>query len=299
VVAEPDNSQVLGSGIPQPKDANGEVSGSHPNFRPHAMQGWSPDFVSGLTESAVRSHWVDEILPVSGDDALQLARALATEEGMLVGISSGATLAAALELARRSERGTNIVCMLPDTGERYLSTPLFDDIPVDMTAGEIQLSQSTPLAQFASAPTSPVESIVASTKPALDLAAQNFVKESVGGHPVVMFALEWCEFCWSVRKFLTAMGIEYRSIDLDSVAFQSEDQGGKIRDVLAVELGVPTIPQIYIGGEHIGGATELFKAFSNGELQKRLQNLNLPFDDSDISDVNSFLPQWLQPRKCG
>lgn len=299
VVAEPDNSQVLGSGIPQPKDANGEISGSHPNFRPHTMQGWSPDFVSDLTESALRSHWVDEILPVSGDDALQLARALATEEGMLVGISSGATLAAALELARRSERGTNIVCMLPDTGERYLSTPLFDDIPVDMTAREMQLSQSTPLAQFSTAPTSAVEPATPSTKPVLDKAAQHFVKESVGGHPVVMFALEWCEFCWSVRKFLSAMGIDYHSIDLDSVAFQPENQGGKIRDVLAVELGVPTIPQIYIGGEHIGGATDLFKAFSNGELQKQFQNLNLPFDDSDIYDVNSFLPQWLQPRKCG
>jgi cysteine synthase A len=114
-----------------------------------------------------------------------------------------------------------------------------------------------------------------------------------------MFALEWCEFCWSVRKFLSAMGIEYHSIDLDSVALQSDDRGSKIRDVLAVELGVPTIPQIYIGGEHIGGATELFNAFNNGELQKQLQNLNLPFDDSDISDVNSFLPQWQQPRKCG
>ena len=95
------------------------------------------------------------------------------------------------------------------------------------------------------------------------------------------------------------MGIEYHSIDLDSVAFQPENQGGKIRDVLAVELGVPTIPQIYIGGEHIGGATDLFEAFGNGELQKRLQNINLPFDDSDIVDGNSFLPQWLQPRKCG
>ena len=299
VVAEPDNSQVLGSGIPQPKNANGEISGSHPNFRPHTMQGWSPDFVSGLTESAVRSQWVDEILPVSGDDALQLARALATEEGMLVGISSGATLAAALELARRSERGTNIVCMLPDTGERYMSTPLFEDIPVDMTAREVQLSRSTPLAQFSTGPTSPVEPVAPSTKLALDPAAQQFYKESVGGHPVVMFALEWCEFCWSVRKFLSAMGIEYHSIDLDSVAFQPENQGGKIRDVLAVELGVPTIPQIYICGEHIGGATDLFEAFSNGELQKQLRDLNLPFDDSDISDVNSFLPQWLQPRKCG
>jgi cysteine synthase A len=112
-----------------------------------------------------------------------------------------------------------------------------------------------------------------------------------------MFALEWCEFCWAVRKLLTAMEIEYHSVDLDAVDFQADDRGGNIRKVLTAELGVSTIPQIYIGGEHIGGASDLFAAFADGELQSRLRAINLAFDDSSISDVNSFMPQWLQPRK--
>ena len=81
VAAEPDNAQVLGSGIPQPTDENGKARGSHPNFRPHAIQGTSPDFVAKLTDDAVAAGYVDEIVPVDGADALRLARELATREG--------------------------------------------------------------------------------------------------------------------------------------------------------------------------------------------------------------------------
>ena len=145
VAAEPDNAPLLGSGIGQERDADGSPSASHPSFRPHLMQGWSPDFVSKLTEDAVTDGLVDEVVPVSGKDALRLSRELARKEGIFVGTSSGATLAAALAAAKRSPEGTNIVCMLPDTGERYLSTPLFEDITEDMTAEEVQLSRSTPM----------------------------------------------------------------------------------------------------------------------------------------------------------
>ncbi len=109
IAAEPDNAQVLGSGIRQPRGDDGTPTASHPNFRPHLMQGWSPDFISKLTEDAVDAGLVHEVLPVSGDDALQLSRKLAQQEGIFVGTSSGATLAAALEIARRSKPGTNIV----------------------------------------------------------------------------------------------------------------------------------------------------------------------------------------------
>jgi cysteine synthase A len=121
VAAEPDNAQVLGSGIPQPRAADGAPSRSHPNFRPHLMQGWSPDFVSHLTQTAIDEELVDEVVPISGNDALRLARELARQEGIFVGTSAGATLAAALDVARRATAGSNIVCILPDTGERYLS----------------------------------------------------------------------------------------------------------------------------------------------------------------------------------
>ena len=81
------------------------------------MQGWSPDFVSALTEDAVASKLIDSVVPVSGDDAMSLSRRLAKEEGIFVGTSGGATLAAALRVAADAPKGSNIVCMLPeDTG---------------------------------------------------------------------------------------------------------------------------------------------------------------------------------------
>src|SRR5689334_2031308 len=108
VAAEPDNSPMLGSGIPQPFGADG-VAASHPSFRPHLVQGWAPDFIPKLMRDAVAAGHVDEIVPVDGQEALDVARALALEEGICAGISSGATLAAALAVARRSPPGTNIV----------------------------------------------------------------------------------------------------------------------------------------------------------------------------------------------
>ena len=91
---------------------------------------------------------IDQILPISGPEAIRCSKELATKEGIFVGITSGATLAGALKVAARAEKGANILCMLPDTGERYLSTPLFADIPVDMDEEEIKISRSTPSAQL-------------------------------------------------------------------------------------------------------------------------------------------------------
>ncbi|HEY0467811.1 MAG TPA: pyridoxal-phosphate dependent enzyme, partial [Polyangiaceae bacterium] len=148
VAAEPDNAQLLGSGIAQSRDENGQPRGSHPRFRPHLMQGWSPDFISRLTDNAREEQLVDEVMPVDGNEAMRRARELATQEGIFVGTSSGATLAAALQVARQAPTGSNNVCMLPDTGERYMSTPLFDGIDVDMNAAELELSRSTPGYRF-------------------------------------------------------------------------------------------------------------------------------------------------------
>jgi cysteine synthase A len=299
VAAEPDNSQVLGSRIPQARDTCGGPAGSHPRFRPHLMQGWAPDFISTLTEQAVEAGLIDEIVPVAGNDALRLSRELARQEGIFVGTSSGATLAAALEVARRAPAGSNIVCMLPDTGERYLSTPLFEGIGEEMTAEEWEVSRSTPLCRFdapAPAPvpapaTPPVEKVV------VDPAAARFVTDVVEKEPVVMFALEWCEFCWSVRKLFTKLGIAYRSVDVDSVEFQKEDLGGKIRGVLADRTGQKTLPQVFVGGEHIGGATDTFDAWRNGTMQARLEKLAVSYDRETKLDPYSLLPKWLQPRK--
>ncbi len=112
-----------------------------------------------------------------------------------------------------------------------------------------------------------------------------------------MFALEWCEFCWSVRKLFARVGLKYRSVDLDSVEYQAGDRGGKIRAVLAQRTGAATIPQIFVGGQHIGGCTELFNAWRDGSLQKRLQEMGVPYDASVAVDPYTLLPKWLHPRK--
>jgi cysteine synthase A len=303
VVAEPDNSPLLGSGIEQERDAEGNPSVSHPSFRPHLMQGWSPDFISKLTEDAVRDGLIDEIVPVAGGDAIDLSRRLAREEGIFVGTSSGATLAGALEIARRAPAGTNIVCILPDTGERYLSTPLFDGIIEDMNEGEAELSRSTPNHRFDLAPPSPPpedEEAVAAEAPAsvLDAEAVRFVDDIVAKKPLVMFALEWCEFCWSARKLFAELGIEYESIDLDSVKYQADDLGGKIRAVLAERTGAATIPQIFVGGEHVGGCTDLFDEHGDGTFARRLDALGVTCENRPEIDAYALLPGWLHSRKA-
>jgi len=93
-------------------------------FKPHKIQGWTPDFVPAVLNREIP----DEILPVTDDEAIQTARALAAKEGLFCGISSGATFAAALKVAQKAPDGSVILAMLPDTGERYLSTPLFEGI---------------------------------------------------------------------------------------------------------------------------------------------------------------------------
>jgi cysteine synthase A len=299
IAAEPDNSPLLGSGIAQPRDAAGHVSASHPLFRPHLMQGWSPDFVSSLTEKATDENLVDEVVPVNGNEAMRMARELATKEGIFVGTSSGATLAAALDVARRAPQGSHIVCMLPDTGERYLSTPLFDGIDVDMNGAELELSRSTPGYRF-DAP-APIAPPVAIHQPepvvVLDDNAEALVTRVIQDHGVVMFALEWCEFCWAARKLFARLGIAYKSVDIDSVAFQQGDLGTKIRAVLKERTGSPTIPQIYIGGTHVGGAMDLFDAMRNGRMRKLLDAAGVEHDRGADIDPYTLLPKWLHPRK--
>jgi len=296
VAAEPDNAPVLGSGIPQPRRTDGSPSGSHPYFRPHLMQGWSPDFVSSLTEEAVSKRLVDEIVPVSGDSAIALSRRLAREEGIFAGISGGATLAAAIDVAARAEPGSNVICMLPDTGERYLSTPLFADIGEEMNEAEEALSRSTPGCRFDVVPACPVAPRPADTGNA-DPDTLRLVDDIIARNPVVVFALEWCEFCWAVRKLFTRLGIEYLSVDLDSVRYQADDLGVKIRAALLARTGSPTIPRVFIGGRHIGGTTELFDGFRDGSVQDRLSQHGIAWDETAYSDPYDLMPRWLQPRK--
>ena len=298
VVCEPDNSPILGSGIPQERDSDGAPTDSHPMFRPHLMQGWTPDFIPRLTEDAVAAKYIDEIVPIAGDDAMRLSRALATQEGIFVGVSAGATLAGAIAVAAKAEPGSNILCMLPDTGERYLSTPLFEDIPADMTAEEHEISRSTPNYRFDMPPPAPPTDGKEEPATSAPPDALAFLDEATHDpdNPVVLFALEWCEFCWSVRKMFAEYEIPYRSIDLDSVEYQQDNRGGKIRAALLERTGLKTIPQIYIGGEHVGGATELFDACRDGSMARLLDRSNVSWNTDTDRDPYSFLPGWLQSR---
>jgi len=148
IVCEPADAALLESGIEQKRLPDGSPAAPHPSFKPHPMQGWTPDFIPKITGEAVEMKLIDRILPISGPDAIRWSKELAAKEGMFVGITSGGTFAGALKIAAEAAKGANILCMLPDTGERYLSTPLFADVPADMTEDERAISRSTPSAQL-------------------------------------------------------------------------------------------------------------------------------------------------------
>jgi cysteine synthase len=144
IVGEPEDAQLLGSGIEQARRPDGSPAEPHPSWKPHPMQGWTPDFIPKLTGDAVAMKLIDRIFAISGPESIRCSKELAAKEGIFVGITSGATFASALRIAQEAEKGANILCMLPDTGERYLSTPLFADVSVDMNEEELAISRSTP-----------------------------------------------------------------------------------------------------------------------------------------------------------
>ena len=144
VLTEPANAQLVGSGVPQEREENGAPASSHGSFEPHPIQGWTPDFIPAVLQEGLDKSFYDQLIPVVGADGVAWAKRLAREEGILTGISGGSTFAVAQELAMRVEKGSVLLCMLPDTGERYLSTPMFEGIVEDMDDQEVAISQSTP-----------------------------------------------------------------------------------------------------------------------------------------------------------
>jgi len=143
ILSEPANAQLVGSGKPQPRNADGSPGASHAAFEPHPIQGWTPDFIPLVLQEAIDRSYYDELIPIAGPEAIKWARALAQREGIFCGISSGATFGVAMQIAEKAPPGSVILAMLPDTGERYLTTPLFEGIPEDMTDEERAISKST------------------------------------------------------------------------------------------------------------------------------------------------------------
>ena len=144
VLSEPINAQLIDSGQPQQRADDGSPAASHPAFEPHLIQGWTPDFIPKVLQSSIDDNRFDHLTPVDSQEGITAAKMLAQQEGIFTGISGGCTFAVALQLAKTAEPGSVILCMLPDTGERYLSSALFADIDDDMNDDEIALSLSTP-----------------------------------------------------------------------------------------------------------------------------------------------------------
>lgn len=305
VVCEPDNAPLLASGVPQPRAADAaQPPPSHPEFRPHPMQGWTPDFVPSLVQRALDEGLVDRIEPVPGAEALRVARDLATREGILAGISGGATVAGALRLAERLPRGSRVLAMLPDTGERYLSTPLFADIEADMDADERALSGSTPGGRFdvpapaiTVAARTAVPAPAAAPSPTHD-ADHDFVVAALSEptRPVVMFALEWCEFCWALRRLFRRLGVALHAVELDGAALRTDGRGLRVRAALRERTGQATIPQVFVGGQWIGGCTDTLDAWADGRLARALRAAGVRFDQDARIDARALLPAWVVSR---
>jgi len=144
ILTEPANAQLVGSGDAQKRTDSGAPAASHTAFEPHPIQGWTPDFIPLVLQEVLDNDSYDELIPIGGPDGVAWAKKLAAKEGILTGISGGSTFGVAMKMAEKAEPGSVILCMLPDTGERYMTTPLFESIGEDMDDEEMALSLSTP-----------------------------------------------------------------------------------------------------------------------------------------------------------
>ncbi|MCR9151679.1 MAG: pyridoxal-phosphate dependent enzyme [Rhodobacteraceae bacterium] len=149
ILTEPANAAIVSSGYVNTRNEAHQPTQSHPNFEPHPIQGWTPDFIPWVLQEAIDKSYYDELIPIAGSEGIEWSRRLAAGEGIFTGISGGSTFAVAMRLAETAPEGAVMLVMLPDTGERYLSTPLFEGIEDDMTPEEREISMSTPSAQMA------------------------------------------------------------------------------------------------------------------------------------------------------
>ena len=148
VLSEPANAALITSGHAQKRGEDGSPAESHPAFEPHPIQGWTPDFIPLILQESIDGGYYEQLLTVSGPEGMKWSRELAAKEGIMTGVSGGATFATAMQVAQEAPKGSAILAMLPDTAERYLSTPLFEPFAADMNDEEREISKSTPAAQL-------------------------------------------------------------------------------------------------------------------------------------------------------
>jgi len=147
VLSEPKGAPLVSSGIKQERKEVQGVFGApaagHPSWTAHPVQGWTPNFIPLVTEQGVDAKIHDQIILIDPKEGTQTSLNLMKKEGIFCGISGGATVQAALQLCKELPKGSVVCAMVPDTGERYLSTPLFASIADDMTDEEKSIGKST------------------------------------------------------------------------------------------------------------------------------------------------------------
>jgi cysteine synthase A len=185
---------------------------------------------------------------------------------------------------------------LPDTGERYQTTPLFDGIMTDMNDEEQDIAASVEMPATAPAIPAPaaVPSLMREQHTREEDSLEHLLKDPL--EPVVMFGLQWCEFSWALRKFLLSQGISFRMIELDSASFKTVADPALMRAALGKRTGSPTIPQLFVAGQVIGGCTDAFSSWKSGQLQRQLRDEGVSFL-SDGPDPETFLPGWMAGRQ--
>ena len=142
ILTEPDVAQLVGSNQKQIRNDDGSASQSHPDWNPHPIQGWTTDFIPLVLQESIDNKYFDELIPVSGNDGIFWANELAQKEGIITGVSGGSTFAIAIEIAKKAKKGSKILCMLPDTAERYMSSILFESIDSEMNDEEQNILNS-------------------------------------------------------------------------------------------------------------------------------------------------------------
>merc|ERR1719436_2182709 len=146
VLSEPEGAPLVMSGEKQERTEvlgkYGAPAKGHPAWTAHPIQGWTPNFIPKVCEEGLDLKLHDEIILVDGKDAMDTALALAKNEGIFCGTSGGATVKTALEVCKKAPTGSTVLAMIPDTAERYLSTPLFASIDAEMNEAEIEVSKS-------------------------------------------------------------------------------------------------------------------------------------------------------------
>ncbi len=144
VLTEPANAALVESGIAQDRAENGAPAEGHSAFQPHPIQGWTPDFIPLVLQESLDNKYFDQLLPIAGPEGIAWSKQLATQEGIFTGISGGSTFGVAIKVAQEAPDGSVILCVLPDTGERYLTTPLFEGVEAEMSDDEMDIMRSTP-----------------------------------------------------------------------------------------------------------------------------------------------------------